>query len=139
MLHESGITETGIGLAQGILFGAKAGLTTGLVAMCVSVHVLDARLVVKFGNILNTDDLEPLLGLGVDKVLAVNLKSGDSSGSAHQGKGSRKHTAVRLYHVSPRTFPHRGFHSFCYGISSIWILCCTYENHDEAIGEYRCK
>jgi hypothetical protein len=51
-------------------------------------------------DVLNTDDLETLLGLGVDEVLAINLKSGDSGGGANQGTGSRKHTAVRLYHVS---------------------------------------
>lgn len=46
---------------------------------------------------LNTDDLEALLGIGVDKVLAIDLESLQGECRASQGTGGRKETTGRLY------------------------------------------
>ena len=45
---------------------------------------------------LNTDDLETLLGIGVDKVLAIDLKSLQSECGASQGTGGREETTGGL-------------------------------------------
>jgi hypothetical protein len=45
---------------------------------------------------LNTDDLETLLGLGVDKVLAINLKRLQGQRRTSQGTGGREETTGGL-------------------------------------------
>lgn len=46
---------------------------------------------------LNTEDLEPVTGLGVDKVLALDLEGSHSSGGAGEGTDGREETSVGLY------------------------------------------
>lgn len=53
-----------------------------------------------WGYILDTKDLESFLGLGVDKVLAINLDRVNSGGSASKGKRGGQKLTVGLYENS---------------------------------------
>lgn len=46
--------------------------------------------------LLNTDDLKTLLGLGIDKVLAIDLEGAQSQRGASQGTGGREETTGGL-------------------------------------------
>jgi hypothetical protein len=46
---------------------------------------------------LNTENLEPVTGLGVDKVLALDLERSHSGGGAGEGTDGREETSVGLY------------------------------------------
>lgn len=45
---------------------------------------------------LDTKDLEPVTGLGIDKVLALNLEGSHCSGGAGEGTDGREETSVGL-------------------------------------------
>lgn len=45
---------------------------------------------------LNTENLEPVTGLGVDKVLALDLEGSHCSGRASEGADGREETRVVL-------------------------------------------
>lgn len=45
---------------------------------------------------LNTENLEPITGLGVDKVLALDLEGSHGRGGASEGANGRKETSVGL-------------------------------------------
>jgi hypothetical protein len=47
--------------------------------------------------LLNTENLEPVTGLGVDKVLALDLEGSHGGGGAGEGTDGRKETSVGLY------------------------------------------
>lgn len=46
--------------------------------------------------LLNADDLEALVGLGVDKVLALHFERDDGGGSAGESTDGRSETTVGL-------------------------------------------
>lgn len=85
LLHESSITQTGLGLTERVLLRGEAGFTTGLVAV-TPVRSRSAGTNFKMrgerGVLLNTENLEASLGLGVDKVLALDLQRRQGSGTA---------------------------------------------------------
>jgi hypothetical protein len=104
-LHQSSVTHAGIAVGQRIALGVNGVGATGLITVIshtsdVRAHCGESK---EGGNAgmreisLNTDDLEALLGIGVDKVFAIDLKSLQGECRASQGTGGRKETTGRLY------------------------------------------
>jgi hypothetical protein len=82
---------------------------------------------------LNTENLEPVTGLGVDKVLALDLERSHSGGGAGEGTDGREETSVGLYRggcqrsVLNSDFAYRAGLSSPYGNHLEGIVCETEE------------
>lgn len=98
LLHNSSITQASIGVGQGVLAGGLivAGLATGLVAVhqlaCALLKIKATR------DVLNADNVEALVGLGVDEILAADLDVVDGDGGAREERRQKvlgKHGVVK--------------------------------------------
>jgi hypothetical protein len=96
-LHEGSITQTSVGVAQGVFLGREAGLTTGLITV-QKVNTYPGANLTKRARVvlLDTDDLETVSSVAVDEILSINLKGSHSGRGASQSTKGREDAAIRL-------------------------------------------